>query len=230
MAWMNSELFQQDYTYKMQVGVKGEIVINAGVYKGRYSSYVEEIKGETVGFAHPFIKGMLLPVYRELNFDFVMEDGSALYVFEMSVKRVEMQGGLSTMWANQLDYPKKIQRRGFLRVQCFWDIMIFHLGSEMSEPMSARWCPAKAIDISLGGYRFKLKKTEAGDLTFETNDGILIFFSMSGEQYMLSGKGTRIVQTDETWEVGVGFDALPHSMEKKLFEFIRQQEILSRDE
>ena len=229
MAWAN-ELFQQDYTYKMQIGVKGEIVINAGVYKGRYSSVVEEIKGESVGFAHPLMKGMLLPVYRDLNFDFVMEDGSALYVFEMSVKRADVQGGLATMWAHQLDYPKRIQRREFLRVQCFWDILVFHLGRETDEPMSAKWRPAKTIDISLGGYRFKLSKAEAGDLTFETNDEILVFFTLSGEHYMLPGKGTRIVQTADMWEVGVGFDSLPSCMEKKLFEFIRQQELFLRDE
>ena len=229
MAWAN-ELFQQDYTYKMQVGVKGEIVINAGVYKGRYASVVEEIKGETIGFAHPLMKGMLVPVYRDLNFDFIMEDGSALYVFDMSVKRVDVQGNLATMWAHQLDYPRRIQRRGFLRVSCFWDIMIFHLGHEMNEPMSTRWCPAKAIDVSIGGYRFKISKEEAGDQTFETNDGILVFFTLFGEQYMLPGKGTRIVQTAKMWEVGVGFDSLSPNTEKKLFEFIRQQEILSKDE
>ena len=219
-----------DYTYKMQVGVKGEIVINAGVYKGRYLSSVEYIKGETIGFAHPLMKGMLLPVYRDLDFEFVMEDSSALYVFEMSVKRVEMQSGLAVMWAYQLDYPKRIQRRGFLRVSCFWDIMVFHLGNEMNQPMSTKWCPAKAIDISLGGYRFKVSKAEAGGLTFESNDRILMLFSLSENQYMLTGRGTRIVQTPDMWEVGVGFDSLPSNMEKKLFEFIRQQEMLSKDE
>ena len=229
MAWMN-DLFQQDYTYKMQVGIKGEIVINAGVYKGRYVSRVEDIKDEIVGFAHPLIRGALLPAYKDLDFDFIMEDSGALYVFAMSVKRVEKQGNLAILWAYQLDYPRRIQRRGFLRVSCFWDIMIFHLGREMHEPMSSTWRPAKAMDVSLGGYRFKLDKAEAGSLTFETDDRILVYFTLLGRQYMLSGRGTRIVQTAGAWEVGVEFDSLPSSMEKKLFEFIRQQEILLRDE
>jgi len=226
----SSYLFQQDYTYKMQVGVKGDIVINAGIYKGRYGTWVEDIKDDLAGFAYPLIKGALLPVYKDLEFEFVMEDGIALYVFEMSVRRVEMHGGFAIMWANQLDYPKRIQRREFLRVSCFWDIMIFHLGYEISKPMFSMWLPAKAIDISLGGYRFKLSKADAGDMTFETNDRILILFTLSEGQYMLSGRGTRIVQTDNMWEVGVGFDSMPSSLEKKLFGFIRQQEMLTRDE
>jgi len=229
MAWTNDP-FQQDYTYKMQVGVKGEIVIGAGVYKGRYASRVEDIRGEIVGFAHPFIKGALMPAYKDLDFDFVMEDGGALYVFEMSVKKVERQGNFAIMWAYQLDYPRRIQRREFLRISCIWDIMIFHLGREMSEPMSSRWRPAKAMDISLGGYRFKLNKAEAGGLTFETDDKILMFFTLSDKQYILPGRGTRIIQTALSWEVGVGFDSLPSSMEKKLLEYIRQQEILVQDE
>jgi c-di-GMP-binding flagellar brake protein YcgR len=174
--------------------------------------------------------GSLLPAYRDLNFDFVMEDGSALYVFDMAVRRVDMQSGLPIMWAILLDYPKRIQRRQFLRVACLWNIMIYHMGYELKEPMSSKWLPAKAIDVSLGGYRFKLSKLEAGDLTFETDDRILVFFTLSEKQYMLSGRATRIVLAGGSWEVGVGFDALSSNMERKLFEYIRQQEIMWRDE
>jgi c-di-GMP-binding flagellar brake protein YcgR len=221
---------EQDYTYKMQVGVKGEIVINAGIYKGRYASRVEDFKGELVGFAHPLMGGSLLPAYRDLNFDFVMEDGSALYVFDMAVKRVDMQSGLPIMWAYHNDVPRRIQRRQFLRVSCLWSIMVFHMGYEMKKPMSSRWLPAKAIDVSLGGCRFKLLNAEAGDITFETDDRILVYFTLFDKQYLLPGRGTRIVQAHDSWEVGVGFDALSSSMEKRLFEYIRQQEIIWRDE
>ena len=226
MAWVDD----QDYSYKMQIGVKGEIVINAGIYKGRYKSSVEDFKDEIVGFSHPFLGGGMLPVYRDLEFQFIMEDGSALYIFDMSVKRVERQGGFAIMWASRHDYPKRIQRREFLRVPCFWDIMVFHLGYEMSKPMFSKWHPAKAIDISLGGYRFKINKADISDMTFETDDSILVLFTLSEKQYMLSGKGTRIIQTADLWEVGVVFDSMPASLEKKLFGFIRQQEMLMRDE
>jgi c-di-GMP-binding flagellar brake protein YcgR len=214
----------------MQVGVKGEIIINAGIYKGRYASRVEDMKGDAVGFAHPLMGGSLLPAYRDLNFDFVMEDGSALYMFDMAVRRVEMQSGLPIMWAYHLDYPKRIQRRQFLRVSCLWNILVYHMGREIAEPMSSKWLPAKAIDVSLGGYRFKISKAEAGDLEFESDDGILVFFTLFEKQHMLSGKATRIVLNGGNWEVGVGFDALSSSMEKKLFEFIRQQEIMWRED
>jgi len=205
-------------------------VINAGIYKGRYASRVEDMKGDAVGFAHPLMGGSLLPAYRDLNFEFIMEDGSALYMFDMAVRRVDMQSGLPIMWANLLDYPRRIQRRQFLRVACFWNIMIYHMGLELREPMSAKWLPAKAIDISLGGYRFKLSKAEAGNLTFESDDRILVFFTLSEKQYMLPGRATRVVLTKDVWEVGIGFDSLSSSMERKLFEFIRQQEIMWRDE
>jgi c-di-GMP-binding flagellar brake protein YcgR len=220
----------QDYTYKLQVGVKGEIVINAGIYKGRYASRVEDMKGDIVGFAHPLMSGALLPAYRDLNFDFIMEDGSALYVFDMAVRRVDMQSGLPIMWAYHLDYPKRIQRRNFLRVSCLWNIMIYHVGRELKEPMSSKWLPAKAIDISLGGYRFKLTKGDAGDLTFEPDDRILVVITLSDKQYLLSGRTTRIVKSGDSWEIGIGFDSLSSNMEKRLFEYIRQQEIMWRDE
>jgi c-di-GMP-binding flagellar brake protein YcgR len=231
MADVNDFLPDQDYTFKMQVGKKGDIQINAGIYKGHYSSVVEDIKGDAVGFAHPLISGALLPVYRELNFDFVMEDGSALYVFPMAVRRVEMQGGVPIMWAYIVDDPKRIQRRQFLRVPCLWDIFVFHIGRELSEPMSVKWLAAKAIDISLGGYRFKISREEAGDLSFGTDDRILVRFSFADiPQVMLVGRATRVVMEGGLWEVGVGFDSLPAKIERKLFEFIRQQEMLWRDE
>ena len=221
---------QQDYTDKIQVGVSGHIVINAGMHKGRYSTSVEAVGDDAVGFSYPVMKERLLPIYKDMEFEFVMEDGSALYVFQMSVKRVERQGSSSTMWARRLDNPDRIQRREFLRVGCRWDIMIFHLGYETNKPMFSRWRPAKAIDISRGGYCFKLNMIDADGLTFATGDSILMFFTLSDKQYMLSGKGTRIVRNKDAWEVGVGFDSVPASLEKKLYEFIRQQELRLRDE
>ena len=223
-------LYQMDYTEKIQVGVKGDIVINAGVYKGRYQTWIEDIKDDAVGLIYPHIKDNLLPIYRDLQFEFIMEDSGALYVFEMFVNRVQLHGGNTILWARQAGYSKRIQRRQFLRVECFFDIMIFHLGYEARKPMSSKWHPAKAIDISLGGYRFKLSKADAGGLTFKTDDLILLLFTLSEQQYMLSGRGTRIVQTEDMWEVGVGFDSVPASVEKKLFGYIRKQEMLSRDE
>jgi c-di-GMP-binding flagellar brake protein YcgR len=221
---------QQDYFSKMRVGIKGEIQINAGIYKGHYLSREEDMKGDAVGFAHPLTSGALLPVYRELDFDFIMEDGSALYIFPMAVRRVEIQDGVPIMWADIANYPKRIQRRQFLRVSCLWDVLIFHVEYELREPMSGKWLPAKAIVVSLGGYRFKISKEDAGGLVFEKDARMLLYFTLGDAQSILAGKVTRVEREGGFWIVGVGFDSLPAKVEKKLFEFIRQQEILWRDE
>ena len=96
--------------------------------------------------------------------------------------------------------------------------------------MSAKWLPAKAIDVSLGGYRFKISKEEAGGISFENDDRILVYFTLADSQLMLTCRATRVAMEGGFWEVGAGFDSLPAKVERKLFEFIRQQEILWRDE
>jgi c-di-GMP-binding flagellar brake protein YcgR len=135
------------------------------------------------------------------------------------------------MWAYMADDPERIQRRQFLRVQCLWDILVFHLGRERREPMSVKWLPAKAIDISLGGCRFKIPREAAGRMFFKMDERILVHFTFADAPLvMLVGRVTRAAAEKGFWEVGIGFDSLPAKIEKKLFEFIRQQEILWRDE
>jgi c-di-GMP-binding flagellar brake protein YcgR len=219
-----------DYTFKLKPGVKGEIFINAGIYKGRYPSRVEDLRGEMVGFAHPFMKGALLPVYRDMDFTFTMEDGNALFVFDMAVRRSDTQTGLPIMWANILGYPKRVQRRQFLRVPCLWPVSIYHLEQELKNPMSVDWLSANAIDISLGGYRFKIADEDAPNAAFESDDRILVSLTLSEREYLQLGTATRILHSNQFWEVGVAFDSLSSSMEKKLFEYIRQQEIIGREE
>jgi hypothetical protein len=111
-----------------------------------------------------------------------------------------------------------------------WDVTIFHAGHELKEPMSGKWLPAKAIDISLGGYRFRISEDDADMFAFETDDRILLYFTLDEARLMLAGKATRVVREGGFWTVGVGFDSLPAKIERKLFEFIRQQEISWRDE
>jgi Predicted glycosyltransferase len=218
-----------DYSSKLQPGVRGEIVINAGIYKGRYPSRVEDVRGEMVGFAHPLMKGALLPAYREMNFNFILEDSSALYVFEMAVRRVDTQTGLPILWAISQGYPRRVQRRQFLRVSCLWDISVFHLDNELRTPMTSRWLEARAIDISLGGYRFRIADEEAAGVSFETGDRLFVRFSLADREHFQLGRASRILHPDDMWEVGVGFDSLATSVEKRLFEYIRQQEIMARE-
>ena len=213
-----------DYTSKLQPGLKGEIVIDAGIYKGRYPSRVEDVRGDTVGFAHPLLKGALLPAYRDMNFVFILEDAGALFEFPMSVRRVDSKT-LPIMWAILLDYPKRVQRRNFLRVSCLWDVSIFQLSNELTTPMTGKWFDAKIIDISLGGYRFKTTH----NTNFENGDKILVRFTLGIKEYFLLGRASRIISLKNAWEVGVELDSLAVSVEKKLFEFIRQQEMLGRE-
>jgi c-di-GMP-binding flagellar brake protein YcgR len=218
-----------DYLSKLQIGKKGEIAINAGIYKGRYSTHVEDVTQDAVALAHPIMKGALLPAYREMNFKLTLEDGGALYVFDMSVRRVETQSGPPTMWANVKGPPERIQRRQFLRISCLWDITVFHLESEGMCPMSTAWLPAKAIDISIGGYRFVVNRGLVGNSIFELGDSMLVRFDLASAEQMQTGRITRIVRRGDNLEIGVGFDALPASVEKKLFEYIRQQEVMFRE-
>lgn len=219
-----------DYMSKLKPGLKGEIVINAGIYKGRYATRIEDLREESIGLAHPLLKGALLPTYRDMSFTFSIEDGGALYVFDMSVRRLDTQTGLPILWGTINDYPKRIQRRQFLRVSCLWDISIFHLDMEAKSPLSARWLDARAIDVSLGGCRFRLSDDAAGDLAFESGESLLVRFNLAGHEYFQIGRTSRIVHNPRTWEVGVVFDSVPVSVEKKLFEYIRQQEIMGRDQ
>ena len=220
-----------DYLSKLKPGLKGEIVINAGIYKGRYATRIEDLREDgTVGLAHPLLKGALLPTYRDMNFLLSIEDGGALYVFDMCVRRLDTQTGLPILWATVLGEPERVQRRQFLRVSCLWEISIFHLDVEAKAPQSSRWLGARAIDISLGGCRFRLSGETAGDLRFESGERIFVRFDLAGREHFQLGRTSRITHAARVWEVGVVFDSVPLSVEKKLFEYIRQQEIMGRDQ
>ncbi|MDR3331730.1 MAG: PilZ domain-containing protein [Synergistaceae bacterium] len=231
MATEQLEGFELDYTSKLKIGAKGEVVVNAGIYKGRYPSSVQEKRdGKVVGLDHPLLLGALMPAYRDMEFTFVYEDGSALYMYDMAVIRVETHTGIPTLWAEICDEPKRVQRRQFLRVPCFWDILVFHVEYETRAPMSAAWIPAKAVDASLGGFRFKALDEVTEGIFFESGDRLFVGFDLAGRRNFQFGKASRIVHGKGSWEVGFGFDSLPAIIEKKLFEFIRQQETMGREQ
>ncbi|MDR1482647.1 MAG: PilZ domain-containing protein [Synergistaceae bacterium] len=219
-----------NYSYKLKPGLKGEIAIDAGVYRGRYPSRVEDVGEDgAVGLAYPLLRGTLLPVYRDLDFTFAFEDSGALYMFKMAVQRVDMQlGGMALMWATVFGDPKRFQRRQFLRVSCPWDVKAFHVEWEVASPMSTHWMNGIALDISLGGIRFKIGDENADGHTFELGEKVFVSFPLAGRQNFQLGRASRIVHAQDAWEIGVEFDSLPSSVEKKLFEFIRQQEMTGR--
>ncbi|MDR3355260.1 MAG: PilZ domain-containing protein [Synergistaceae bacterium] len=232
MAKEENENSGINYSYKLKHGLKGEIVINAGVYRGRYPSRVEEAMTDgLVGLAYPLFRGALLPLYRDLDFTFIFEDGGALYVFDMAVRKVDTQSGnVPLMWAAVFGDPKRVQRRQFLRVSCPWDVMAFHVEWEARSPMSTHWMDGRALDISLGGIRFKIIDENADGHIFESGERVFVRFPLAGRQNFQLGRASRVVHVNGAWEIGIGFDSLPNSVERKLFEFIRQQEMTGRSE
>ncbi len=67
-------------------------------------------------------------------------------------------------------------------------------------------------------------------MKFESGDRLMISLKVFDKEYFLLGKATRIMHADHIWEVGLGFDSVAISVERKLFEYIRQQEIMGREE
>jgi c-di-GMP-binding flagellar brake protein YcgR len=214
---------------KLKPGIRGVIAIDAGLYKGRYPSMLEDLKDDMLALAPPLLNGVLLPIYRDMDFTFTIEDSTALYIFDMSAWRLEMKDGVPLMWATILDEPRRIQRRQFVRISCFQNVTIFHIEEEQRKPMRVTWKHAKALDISLGGIGLKLDDGAAEGLVFEPGDRLMVCFELLGEKCFLTGRVSKIMHEDKMWKVGMGFDSIAISVERKLFRYIRQQEIMGRE-
>lgn len=221
----------KEYIKKIKPGVKGDISVEAGTNKGVYPSEVEFVGDDSaVTFTHPLLKGSLLPVYRDMDFKFTFDDGGALYIFEMSVVKSLKNGGLPLLKSKIIEDPVRIQRRSFLRIACNWNVRIFQLENELADPLTSVWLSGTALDISLRGTRFMVEGENAEKVSFRSGDKVLIGFDFSGKEFFLTGTASRIERTDHSWEVGLRFDSVAISIEKKLFEYIRQCEIMGREE
>lgn len=220
-----SEKQDLELASRFKPGIKAEIAINAGLYKGRYPSRIEDYKGDNLlALAHPLLKSVLLPVYRDMSFLMCVEDGTAIYEYEMTVARIDLKTGVPLLWARIEGEPNRIQRRRFLRVDSFWNVKIFPLQVEADTPMQGRWFDARVVDISLGGYRFK--SPHRGDI--QQGDRFLLDFTLGGRRYYLEGRASRVKMDESSWDIGVEFSMLPRSVERALFEYIRQQEMMGR--
>lgn len=209
---------------RLVVGARGEINVTAGLYKGRYATNIQEVNEDLVGLSYPMMKGVLLPAYRAMDFDLVIDDGNALYLYPMSVVKVDVSTGLPLLWARIAGDVDRIQRRNFLRVSCFWDVSIFHLDREVAAPGSESWFVVKVVDISQGGFRFKVKWSG----TFNENDDLLAYFILNQSYYYLLCRTTRIIHTVQGWDIGAKFDAVPSGVEKALLDYVRKQELSGR--
>lgn len=223
----NSEY--REYADKLQPGMKADFVVVSGSRKGRYPTIIEECNESDVTILCPLVKTAPLPLYKDMEAVLVTEDSNALYEFEISVARMSRGSNIPCVVVDLTGDARRIQRRHFLRVDCSWDIDIFHIEQEMAAPMTVNWKKARAMDISLRGLRFRIPDIDADDLTFEPASKIMIRYDLFEKEYFVMGTTTRIQHTDGVWEVGLSFDTVGSSAEKKLFEFIREQEILSKD-
>lgn len=225
-SWANIKV---DFMSKLQPGVRAEVSVASGMYKGRYNTEIMEIKEDSIKMLHPLLRDGMLPFYRDMVFTLTVEDGGALYVYEMAVLRTGSKGG-PNLTAEIISEPQRIQRRSFLRIACSWEMSVFQIEKELASPMKVDWIAAKALDISLRGMRFRVDDSDAGDLTFDSGDRLMLSFELFGKKYYMSGSATRIVHEQKAWAVGVSFDSVAISVEKKLFEYIRQQEMLGRED
>lgn len=229
MAKGKQQSLAESYIRKLKHGVKGNITVPSGANAGRYPTHVEEVKDDMIGFAHPILQGSFLPVYKNMNYEFTMDDGGALYVYEMAVVKVSKAAKPPIMWGEFISDPKRIQRRNYLRISCSWDVQVFPLELERRRPMSMKWLRARSLDISIRGTRFRTLDDLPSSMIFSSGDKLMIYFDLFDSEYYLIGGATRVVHDDQMWEVGMEFASVPSSLEKRLFEYIRQQEFKGRE-
>lgn len=230
MAKGKQQSLAESYIRKLKHGVKGDITVTSGTNAGRYPTHVEEVKDDMIGFAHPILQGAYLPVYKDLTFEFTMDDGAALYVYKMAVVKVSKATKPPIMWGEFIADPKRIQRRNYLRTSCLWDIQVFPLDIERKHPMSAKWLRARSLDVSIRGTRFVVIDELPHKMGFKTGDKLMIYIDVFDKEYYLIGGATRVAHKQQGLEVGVEFAAVPPSLEKRFFEYIRQQEIKGRQD
>lgn len=219
-----------EYIAKLKPGLRGEIVIDSGRNKGSYATFIEDVNDEKIKFQHPSTPNGPLGVYRDMDFTFSTEDSSALYLFEMTAVRSFMDGGRPCLSALITGEIKRIQRRSFLRIACKWDISAFMIQHDGASGLIDTWTPAKAEDISLRGMRFSIKRSDdEEDLGFVSGDKAILRFVLFEQEHYVIATATRVTADVDHQDVSVRFDTVPLSLEKKLFEYIREQELMGRD-
>ncbi len=211
---------------KNSIGVKASLIIDAGLYKGTYASKVEDVEGDSVGLAHPLMRGALLPVHRNVQMKMRVEMGGALYFSLVSITKGIVRGEIPLLWVTPVGEADKIQRRHFVRVPCLLKVGLFRLEGEGYRPEKEEWAFVTAKDISLGGIGFAVLKSK-GEAYAEESRYVIEFF-LQETKIMLAGKIVKKMPKDDVFDIGVAFDSVPASVEKALGRFIRQQELAGR--
>ncbi|ACZ19543.1 type IV pilus assembly PilZ [Thermanaerovibrio acidaminovorans DSM 6589] len=207
------------------VGAKAEFKVHDGLFKGTYASRVEDLRDGMVALAHPMFKGGLLPVYRDMECEVISEDSRSPMRGSCVVVRSDLSSPVPLLWVRISGPVERVQRRRYLRVSCVKEFRVFPLEVEHRSPLSGRWLRAVGVDLSLGGIRFRL----AFPYRLSREDSFLgmLPFGEAGVPAVL--RLTRVERTaDGLLDCGSSFESIPGWSEKYIIEFIRTQELNSR--
>ena len=69
------------------IGSKGTLIIDTGLYKGTYSTRLEDIRTGFLGVSHPTLRGALLPVMRNVELKVRIEADGGIYQAPAAVIR-----------------------------------------------------------------------------------------------------------------------------------------------
>ena len=230
---MSTEIEQSRKQLESLVGAKTELTITSGLYKGTYSSRLEELENNMIGVSHPMVRTGLLPALRSTELLMKIEGNGCFYQSMVSVVRSSVNLVVPILWLKLISPLEKVQRRMFVRVAASLKSEIFFLSpadEELPENItlpSKDWISVRISDISLGGVGISVKES----LSRYCLEGgrYLLRMSIEGTVFFIVGKLVKILKKNENFiEVGLAYEGLTASIEKLMGGYIRQQELITR--
>ena len=207
-----------------QLGGRCFLSVEAGLYKGRYPSRLEDSNSDLWAIAHPMRKGGLLPLYRDMAVTLLCEEATCHLYVRATVVRSDVTALVPLLWVRPEGEVERIQRRRFLRVPCLLDVQAFCLDLEERSPLEGHWFTGRLVDVSLGGTRFRFSEK----VRLEEDQELLLRLELEDPFWVVTKVVRRSSSSDGVFEVGLEFQALPRVVEKALLDFIRRQELQKR--
>ena len=226
-----------DKTFKILkelIGAKCEAGITSGLYKGSYSSRLEDFSEDgELALAHPMLKGALLPMSRSLEFGLRIDGSGCFYQSTVTVTRRIVNVPVPLLWVKLTSPLEKIQRRMFVRVPCSIKGRAFLMEvdhEEGTEPpeIESRWFDVRLNDISLGGVGLSVLKKDASQAF--VNGRYLLYLTIEESDFFIVCRAIKIFKKHEDGrlDVGMAYEGLPAFTERLMGAFIRQQELSTR--
>ena len=75
-----------DATSQLKVGARPISISMLGSKKGTIHRALEDIEGELLPLSHPFLRGALLPIYKDMQFKVMFEDERSPWVRASAVR------------------------------------------------------------------------------------------------------------------------------------------------